>query len=80
MTKKNQESLKTISKLHENNFHEEDYNRILQQKYHLESQLLEADEKVTSVEDEVFTVKEKNTKLSKEISYLMILLNTSKGC
>ena len=80
LTKKNQESLKTISKLRETTFPEEDYNRILQQKYHLESQLLEADEKVTSAEDEVFTFQEKNTKLSKEITNLMILLNNSKGC
>jgi hypothetical protein len=77
LTKKNQESLKTISKLCETTFPEEDYNRTLQQKYHLESQLLEADEKVTSAEDEVFTFK--NTNLSNEITNLMIPLNNSKG-
>ena len=80
LTKKSQESLKIISKLRETTFPEEDYNRILQQKHYLESQLLEADEKVTIAEDEVFTFQQKNTKLSKENTNLMFLLNNSKGC
>ena len=67
-TKKNNKSLKTISKLHETTFPEENYNRILQQKYHLESQLHDAEEKVTSAEDEVFN-------LDIDITYLMILLS-----
>ena len=77
LTKKSQESLKIISKLRETTFPEEDYNRILQQKHYLESQLLEADEKVTIAEDEVFTFQQKNTKLSKENTNLMFLLNNS---
>ena len=57
-----------------------EYNKILQQKYRLENQLEEADCKATIAEDEVHTHKEKNKKLSKEITKLMVLLNNSKGC
>ena len=68
LPKKNNTSLKTISKLRETTFPEENYNRILQQKYHLESQLHTAEEKVTSAEDEVFN-------LDIDITHLMILLS-----
>jgi hypothetical protein len=80
LTKKNDESLKTISKLRETTLPREDYDRILQQKYHLEIQLQEADEKAIFAGDEVSSFKVKNTKLSKEITNLMLLLNNSKGC
>ena len=80
LTNKTQESLKTITKLRATTIPEEEYTRILQQKYHLEDKLQEANDKASIAEDEVFTYKEKNKKLSKDITNLMVLLNNSKGC
>ena len=80
LTNKTEESLKTISKLRETTIPEEEYTKILQQKYHLETKMQEADDNASIAEGEVFTYKEKNKKLSKEITNLMIALNNSKGC
>ena len=80
LTNKTEESLKTISKLRETTIPEEEYTKILQQKYHLEIKMHEADDNASIAEGEVFTYKEKNKKLSKEITNLMIALNNSKGC
>ena len=65
---KTNESLKPISKLRETTIPEENYNKILQQSYHLKDQLLEADERATLAEDEIFTFKEQNAKLSKQLN------------
>jgi DNA-directed RNA polymerase delta subunit len=79
LTNKTNESLKTISKLRETTIPEADYNKILQQNYHLKDQLLEADERATLAEDEIFTFKEQNAKLSKQVTKLMIALNNSNS-
>ena len=72
LTQKNEQSLKTISKLRETTFPKVEYSKILQQKYRLEEQLKEDDCKAT-IEDEVHTHKEKNKKLSNEITKLLNL-------
>ena len=51
LTNKTNESLKTIAKLRETTIPEVEYNKILQQNYHLKDQLLEADERATIAED-----------------------------
>ena len=52
LNKKSNESLKTISKLRERKvFSEEDYTKVLQDKYRLENKLQEADEKAIFAED-----------------------------
>ena len=78
LTNKTQESLKTITKLRATTIPEEEYTRILQQKYHLEDKLQEAEDKASIAEDEVLTYTERNKKLSKNITNLMVLLNNSK--
>ena len=79
LTNKTNESLKTIAKLRETTIPEAEYNKILQQNYHLKDQLLEADERATIAEDEIFTFKEQNAKLSKQVTKLMIALNNSNS-
>ena len=79
LTNKTNESLKTIAKLRETTIPEVEYNKILQQNYHLKDQLLEADERATIAEDEIFTFKEQNAKLSKQVTKLMIALNNSNS-
>ena len=67
LTNKNEESQKTITKLRETlrfSFPEKEHNKLLQEKYHLENKLQEADQKASLAEDEVFTFEEKNKKLS----------------
>ena len=67
LNKKSNESLKTISKLRERTvFSEEDYTKILQQKYRLENQLQEADNKAYLAEEEAFKHKEETKKLSND--------------
>ena len=60
-------------------FSEEDYTKILQQKYRLEDQLQEADNKANLAEEEAYMHKEETKKLSKKITSLMILLNNTQG-
>ena len=82
LTNKNEESQKTITKLRETlrfSFREQEHNKLLQEKYHLENQLQEAEQKASLAEDEVFTYEEKNPKLSELNTKLMIALNNSKG-
>ena len=82
LTNKNEESQKTIIKLRETlrfSFPEKEHNKLLQEKYHLENKLHEADQKAILAEDEVFTYEEKNTKLSELNTKLMIALNNSNG-
>ena len=70
--------LKTTSKLREKTyFSEEDYTKILQQKYRLENQLQEADNKAYLAEEEAFKHKEETKKLSKKITSLTTLLNNT---
>ena len=67
LNKKSNESLKTISKLREKTvFSEEDYTKILQQKYRLENQLQEAENRADLAEEEAFKHKEETMKLSKK--------------
>ena len=78
LNKKSNESLKTISKLRERTvFSEEDYTKILQQKYRLENQLQEADNKADLAKEEAFKHKEETKKLSKKITSLTSLLNNT---
>ena len=46
---------------------------------YLKDQLLEADERATLAEDEIFTFKEQNAKLSNQVTKLMIALNNSNS-
>jgi hypothetical protein len=67
LTKKTDGSLKTITELREAlkfSFPENEYNKLLQEKYHLENQLQEANQRASLAEDEVFMLKEQNTKMS----------------
>ena len=80
LTKKTNESLKAITKLRETSIPEADYNKMLQQNYHLKEQLLEADERANIAEEEIFTFKEQNAKLSNQVTKLMIALNNSNSC
>ena len=79
LTKKSEESLKTITKLHATTIPLDKYDKALQQRHHLDNELKEAQDRVSLGEDEVAIYKEKNNKLSKEITTLMLLLNNSKG-
>ena len=80
LTKKTNESLKAITKLRETSIPEADYNKMLQQNYYLKEQLLEADERANIAEEEIFTFKEQNAKLSNQVTKLMIALNNSNSC
>ena len=82
LTNKNEESQKTIIKLRETlrfSFPEKEHNKLLQEKYHLENKLQEADQKASLAEDEVFMLKEQNTKMSVRERELMVALNNSKA-
>jgi hypothetical protein len=82
LTNKNEESQKTITKLRETlrfSFPKKEHNKLLQEKYHLENKVQEADQNASLAEDEVITYVEKNTKLSELNTKLMIALNNSKG-
>ena len=79
LTKKSDESLKTISKLRATTVPQEKYDKAYQLKYHLENKLDETQDRVNLAEEEVASYREKNKKLSKEITTLMLLLNNSKG-
>ena len=79
LTKKSEESLKTITKLRATTIPLEKYDKAFQQRHHLENELKETQDRASLGEDEVAIYKVKNKKLSKEITTLMFLLNNSKG-
>ena len=79
LTNKSNESLKIITKLRETTVPLDKYEKAFHNRHHLENELEEALSRVTLGEDEVALHKEKNRKLSKENTNLIVLLNNSKG-
>ena len=79
LTNKSNESLKIITKLRETTVPLDKYEKAFHDRHHLENELEETRSRVTLGEDEVDLFKEKNSKLSKENTNLILLLNNTKG-